>query len=137
MAAPSEFTKALAGALAGALGGFVSALTLFPLDGPDPLGWSYARRLCASHTYGRSKSGFDGVFPRGPAAQRPFWRFSARTVLKTRLQSGSDEGVVAIVRSIVKRDGVLGALVAALALVAQPAAGLCESASCARVTNSL
>ena len=32
MAAPSEFTKALAGALAGALGGFVSAIVLFPLD---------------------------------------------------------------------------------------------------------
>ena len=29
---PSEFMQALAGALAGALGGYVSALTLFPLD---------------------------------------------------------------------------------------------------------
>jgi hypothetical protein len=61
MAAPSEFTKAFAGALSGALGGFVSALVLFPLD-----------------------------------------------VLKTRLQSGTDEGLVEIVRNIVKRDGVLG-----------------------------
>ena len=60
------------------------------------------------------------AFSNGAAAQQPFWRFPARAVLKTRLQSGSDEGVVAIVRSIVKRDGVLGALVAALALVAQP-----------------
>eukprot|EP01043_Picozoa_sp_COSAG02_P047616 COSAG02_NODE_4584_length_5189_cov_110.838900_1_plen_232_part_00 len=61
MAAPSEFTKAFAGALSGALGGFVSALVLFPLD-----------------------------------------------VLKTRMQSGSSEGIVSIVKSIVKKDGVLG-----------------------------